>query len=246
MLYIHLSWRTIDDTSVERVRDLASSLLLQIFVVYESFYSMRTKDGLRRIDTPVLHLLSLICWDIHYHPLNLVHLLWSYVLCHVFCYLHDLLLFLWGELCLPLVLRRMLGHVRDRLSIHHLRLHIHRINRLHWSLNLRRVLLHVIPKIGNRRLLGDSIPWWELILVHSLHCHLLLHNHHLRLLRVQILLLLFRLILASLVYSSHLTSVVSLVRLLKGLLAHEAAFITDDAPDPDMSRIPSFRMTLLW
>lgn len=207
---------------------------------------MRTKDGLRRIDILALHALPLNCWHIHNQPLNLIHLLWGRILCYVLCYLHNLLLLLWGELCLPLVLRRMLRHVRDWLSVHHLRLHIHRINRLHWSLNLRRVLLHVIPKIGNRRLLGNSIPRWELTLVDSLHCHLLLHNRHLRLLMVhELLLLLFCLILASLMYSSQLISVVILVRLLKGLSAHEAALITNDAPYPDIARILSSQTTLL-
>ena len=89
---------------IERMWTLSSSLLLNGPILQEFLHGMRTKDGLRRVDTLVSHLLLLVRWDSHYHPLNASHLLLSYVLRHVVCYLHNLLLFLGSKLWLALVL----------------------------------------------------------------------------------------------------------------------------------------------
>ena len=75
------------------------------------------------------------------------------------------------------------------------------------------------------RLLGDSVSVRELVLVYSLHGHLLLHIRHLRLLRVQELLLLVCLALASFVNSFQLRLAVSLVRSLWKLLVLEPALM---------------------
>ena len=79
-------------------------------------------------------------------------------------------------------------------------------------------MLHWIPKIWHMRLLGISIGLWELIVVYSLHGHLLLHKGQLRLLRVKELLLLLCLVLPSVVNSFQLRPAVTLVRLLLKLL----------------------------
>ena len=189
----------------------------------EFLHSMRTKDGVRRIDTLTLHLLSLLRWDSHYHPLNGSHLLWSYVLRHVVCQLHNLLLFLGSKLRLTLVLWQTLRHIRYGLSVQHWWLHFHWISRLDGSLNLRWMLLHLVPKVLDRHLLRHRIGLWKLILIHALHCHLLLHKRHLRLLRVEELLLLLGLALTSVIYSFQLTAALSLVRLLQGMSANGPA-----------------------
>ena len=90
------------------------------------------------------------------------------------------------------------------------------------------MLLHLAPNILNRRLLRHSECLWELIVVqliwvHALHSHLLLHKRHLRLLRVQELLLLLCLTLANVKYSFQMRLEVSFVRLLCRLLGNELA-----------------------
>ena len=87
-------------------------------------------------------------------------------------------------------------------------------------------MLHWVSKILHMRLLGNSVCLWELVLVHSLHSHLFLHERHLSLLRVQeLLLLVLCLILASVVNPFQLRAAVSLVRLLRISLANEPALV---------------------
>ena len=76
------------------------------------------------------------------------------------------------------------------------------------------MLLHLVPKVLDRYLLRYRIRLWKLVLIDTLHCHLLLHERHLRLLRVEELLLLLGLALTSVVYSFQLTPALSLVSLL--------------------------------
>ena len=76
------------------------------------------------------------------------------------------------------------------------------------------MLLHLISKILDRHLLRHRIRLWKLVLIHTLHRHLLLHKRHLRLLRVEELLLLLGLALTSVIYSFQLTPDLSLVSLL--------------------------------
>ena len=74
-------------------------------------------------------------------------------------------------------------------------------------------MLYWIPRVLHLYLLGYCIRLWKLglILVHSLESHLLLHECHLRLLRVQKLLLLVCLALPSVVDSFQLGSAVGLI-----------------------------------
>ena len=81
------------------------------------------------------------------------------------------------------------------------------------------MLLHLVSKVLDRHLMRYRIRLWKLVLIHTLHCHLLLHKRHLRLLRVEellllLLLLLLGLALTSVIYSFQLTPALSLVSLL--------------------------------
>ena len=107
------------------------------------------------------------------------------------------------------------------------------------------MLLHLISEILDGHLLRHRIRLLKLVLIHSLHCHLLLHKRDLRLLRVEELLLLLGLALTSVIYSFQLTSAVSFVSLLYGMSANEPAFVIGDAPCLDLSQICSSRMKLL-